>query len=279
MISEKAYAKVNLSLYITGIREDGYHLLDTVMQRISLFDTVDIRKNNKNSIEIISDKKEIANEKNICYAAATVFFEETGINDGIIIEVQKNIPLAAGLGGGSADAAAVLKILNRMYDEPLDTSALCKLGLKLGADVPFCIKGGSARVKGIGEIMESFDRKLPLYLVLVKDSVKASTGQMYKELDNIERDKKTNNNDLMVKSMSDGNYDRFIGTVHNDFSYVWDYENISQDLLKVGADNVSISGSGPTVIGFYKDKETADFAARKLSEKYSEVYSVQGVDE
>lgn len=279
MISEKAYAKVNLSLYITGIREDGYHLLDTVMQRISLFDTVDIRKNNKNSIEIISDKKEIANEKNICYAAASVFFEETGINDGIIIEVQKNIPLAAGLGGGSADAAAVLKILNRMYDEPLDTNVLCKLGLKLGADVPFCIKGGSARVKGIGEIMESFDRKLPLYLVLVKDSVKASTGQMYKELDNIERDKKTNNNDLMVKSMADGNYDRFIDTVHNDFSYVWNYENIRQDLLKVGADNVSISGSGPTVIGFYKDKKIADFAARKLSEKYSEVYSVQGVDE
>ena len=279
MISEKAYAKVNLSLYITGVREDGYHILDTVMQRVSLFDTVRISKNNKSKIEITSNLDILTGEKNICYSAANAFFDATGIKDFVTVNVEKNIPLAAGLGGGSADAAAVLNLLNKMYDNPLSDEKLCEIALRLGADVPFCLKGGSMRVKGIGEVMEKIDRKSEPYIVLVKDGEKASTAQMYKKLDNISIKKQPNKNDLMVSCLTKGDYKAFLDAIHNDFSYVWDYSKIEKELLDAGADKVSVSGSGPTVMGFFESKAAADSATEKLSSKFSFVSSVFCVNE
>lgn len=279
MISEKAYAKVNLSLYITGVRADGYHLLDTVMQRVSLYDTVSVSKNSDNYIKVISDNSSLENENNICFAAAKAFFEKTKISSGVTIEVLKNIPLAAGLGGGSADAAAVLNILNKMYSYPLSYEELCEIGLSLGADVPFCIKGGCARVTGIGENIENIKRKLPLYIVLIKNGEKASTGQMYKAFDKSDTKREENRNLDMVKSLESIDFDIFTETVHNDFSYVWNYDDIKADLEKQGAKKVSLSGSGPTVMGFFENKENADKAAENLTEKYACVFSTTAISE
>ncbi len=277
MFSETAYAKVNLSLLITGKREDGYHLLDTVMQTVSLYDTVKVSKNNSDEINVFCDNDHICGEDNICYKAAVLFLERSKIDNGVNIEIIKRIPLAAGLGGGSTDAAAVLRLLNRLFDEPLSYDDLCKIGLKLGADVPFCIKGGTARVKGIGEKLESINPALNTYIVLIKEGNKNSTAQMYRQFDLNCEFSDADIVDKMSLSLENGNYNDFISTVYNDFSLVSDYEGIERNLKEVGADAVSVSGSGPTVMGIFKTKEMADNAVKILSKKYSNVFSVQGV--
>lgn len=278
MISEKAHAKVNLSLYITGVRSDGYHILDTVMQSVSLCDTVSIRENNDSKIKVISNDTSLTDENNICFAAAKAFYEKTGISLGVDIEVIKSIPVAAGLGGGSSDAAAVLRALNVMHNSPLNYDELCEIGLSLGADVPFCIKGGCARVKGIGEEIENINRKMPLYLVLIKDTEKASTGEMYKEYDKINKKAENRNND-MVKSLETADMNMFFNTVHNDFSYVSKYGDIKKVLEEMGAKTVSLSGSGPTVIGFFDSKEKAQATVKKLTKKYAVCVYAQAVGE
>ena len=136
----KANAKINLSLKITGKREDGYHLIDTVMHSVSLFDELEINK--ADSINLRCDESDIPQEKNIAFKAASLFFERTRLQGGADIVLKKNIPFPAGLGGGSADAAAVLLALNKLYNANLSQEALCQMALKLGADVPFFINGG-----------------------------------------------------------------------------------------------------------------------------------------
>lgn len=277
MFSENAYAKVNLSLLITGKREDGYHLLDTVMQTVSLYDTVSVCENNIDEIKVLCDDSLINGEENICYKAAVLFFEQAKMKKGVNIEIIKRIPLAAGLGGGSADAAAVLRLLNKLFGEPLFYEELCQIGLKLGADVPFCIKGGTARVKGIGEKLSTINPALKTYMVLIKEGIKSSTAQMYRQFDMNCDFSDRDTVDRMVESLENGNYNDFTATVYNDFSLVLNYEDIKMSLVELGADAVSVSGSGPTVMGIFKTKEKADSAAKILSEKYSNVFSVYGV--
>jgi 4-diphosphocytidyl-2-C-methyl-D-erythritol kinase len=277
MITQKAYAKVNLSLRITGKREDGYHLLDTLMQTVSLYDTVSVEKSEK-GIEVVCNN--IYSEDNICYKACKLFFEKTGIQSGVKIVIDKKIPVSAGLGGGSADAAAVLRILNNLYGDVLSFDELCELGLKLGADVPFCIKGGTARVNGIGEKLEYINPELKINLVLLKLKDKPSTAQMYKEFD--AKGKFAYNSDTvpqMAKSLEKNDFKGFCDNFYNDFVSVWDIEEETEALLCCGAEKVSLSGSGPTVMGVYETKEKADVAAEKLSNRFGCVYSVTAVNE
>ncbi|MBE6728723.1 MAG: 4-(cytidine 5'-diphospho)-2-C-methyl-D-erythritol kinase [Ruminococcaceae bacterium] len=280
MFSKKAYAKVNLSLYITGKRRDGYHLLDTVMQEISLYDTVKISPNSDGKIKVISNIDNLSDENNICYSAAKLFLEEIDSSDTFSIEIEKNIPLAAGLGGGSSDAAAVLSLLNEIYKKPLTDKHLCSIALKLGADVPFFLKGGCARVTGIGENNEKIIRNLPIYMVLIKAEEKASTALMYKEFDlKAESLKTENRNDIMVTALKNNEERNFLTAVHNDFSLVWDYEKIKKDLESNNALKVSLSGSGPTVIGFYKNSNSAANAFEKLKQKYPVIFNVTAIGE
>lgn len=277
MITQKAYAKVNLSLRITGKREDGYHLLDTLMQTVSLYDTVSVEKIEK-GIEVVCNN--ICSEDNICYKACKLFFEKAGIQSGVKIVIDKKIPVSAGLGGGSADAAAVLRILNKLYGDVLSFDELCELGLKLGADVPFCIKGGTARVNGIGEKLEYINPELKINLVLLKLKDKPSTAQMYKEFD--AKGNFAYNSDTvlkMAKSLEKSDFKGFCDNFYNDFISVWDIEEETKALLCCGAEKVSLSGSGPTVMGVYESKEKADVAAEKLSNRFSCVYSVTTVNE
>lgn len=280
MINLKAYAKVNLSLYITGIRNDGYHLLDTVMQSVSLCDTVQIEKQDKREINVTCNNDTLCGQDNICHKAARLFFDAVQTDGGVDIHIEKRIPLAAGLGGGSADAAAVLKGLNMEYDFPLKDSQLYEIALKLGADVPFCINNGCARVKGIGEELIPINRTLPLYMLLIKKGEKPSTAFMYKEFDKkMEGISQKASAENTCVSLETNDYKGFLASLHNDFSLLWDYSRIEKALLNSGADAVSLSGSGPTVMGFFETKEKAEKGYKLLKEVYRDIFFVQGVCE
>lgn len=280
MTELKAFAKVNLCLYVTGVRNDGYHLLDTVMQSISLYDSVSVSVTDECEICVTCSNGAINGEENICYKAATLFFEETKINGGCNVNIVKRIPIAAGLGGGSSDAAAVLKGLNLEYGCPLNEEALLKLALRLGADVPFCVKGGTAVVKGIGEEMKTVKNKLPIYMVLIKEGDKPSTGFMYKELDKRIANKPIiASSEKLCNALESADYNTFISALYNEFAVLWNIDSIKTDLTTNGADGVCLSGSGPSVIGFFKSFESAERAYCCLREKYKNAYLVQNVNE
>ncbi len=280
MISIKAYAKVNLSLLIDGKREDGYHTIDTVMQTISLYDTVSISALNSGEISVVCDDESLCGKNNLCFKAAELFFSKANINGGCSINIQKNIPVSAGLGGGSTDAAAVLKGLNTLYGNPFNEFELEELALNLGADVPFFIKGGTARAKGIGEKLTTINNKLDLNLLLIKSGEKPSTVYMYKKFDELGLFSLDNKiSDMCENALLTADFNGLICSIFNDFSKVCNYKNIREDLIDNDAICVSLSGSGPTVMGLFKTKDSADKAYEMLRHKYPYVYSVSSVNE
>ncbi len=270
-------AKINLSLSVTGITENGYHTVDSVMQSVSLNDTVSIKMNDCGKVTTVCD--DIQSEANLCTKAARLFFEATGFKTGADIFVDKRIPQSAGLGGGSADAAAVLLMLNHYFSEPLDIIALSKLALSCGVDVPFFLTGGTAVATGLGEQISKINSKLKYALVLVKEGSKPSTAQMYKQLDGIE-DIYKNPYDISVikNAVEQGDYKGFTKNLCNTFSHLWNSQNIYDELISVGADAVCLSGSGPTVFGVFKNIKKAGVAAQVLSKKHKEVYAVTPAD-
>lgn len=172
----KAYAKLNLALDITGKRPDGYHELDTIMQSISLFDTVTIEKADIISVQM--NKSVVPEKNNTAYKAAKLFCKHTR-EKGAVISIEKQIPSMAGLGGSSADAAAVLIGLDKLFDTKLPYSTLAHLGKQIGADVPFCMSGGTTRAKGIGEKLQPLRLNKPLHFVIVKPRQGVSTAKAF----------------------------------------------------------------------------------------------------
>jgi 4-diphosphocytidyl-2-C-methyl-D-erythritol kinase len=177
MIKLSAYAKLNLSLDVTGRRDDGYHELDTIMQSISLADTVEI--NRAETITVAFDVPDVNPSNSTAHAAARAFFAHTGVKGGAAIRIQKRIPSMAGLGGASADAAAVLIGMNRLFNTRLSANTLAMLGVRLGADVPFALTGGTARAKGIGEQLRVLHLQAPLHAVVVKPHMGVSTAEAF----------------------------------------------------------------------------------------------------
>ena len=179
----KAYAKINIALDVVGKRDDGYHLLRMIMQTIDLYDIIKIEKINS-GIKLRCNKPYVpTDERNLAYKAANLFKETYSINDGVDIELIKNIPVSAGLAGGSTDAAGVLKLMNKLFDINADDNELKDLGLKLGADVPYCINGGTALCEGIGEQITQLKQFKNKILVLIKPPFGVSTKQVYKSFD------------------------------------------------------------------------------------------------
>lgn len=257
----KANAKINFSLSICGKRDDGYHLIDTVMHSVGLYDTIFIEK--ADNISVICG--DMPQEDNIAFKAANLFFKKTGICGGCDIKIVKNIPLSAGLGGGSANAAAVLVALNKIYNAGLSYEDLCDLAVKLGADVPFFIKGGCMRSEGIGEILT---HKKPLekgYILLAKAETKPSTAEMYKQLDC--RDIVLADNDKVLLAISENNLEELSKNLSNSFQVLWENSFVKCELLKTNAKAVALTGSGPTWFGIYETFEDAKSAERALKEK------------
>ncbi len=255
-----ANAKINLTLDICGKRADGYHLIDSVMQSISIYDRISVEKAEK--ITVSCSDGLIAGEENIAFLAAKVFFEETAISGGADIYIEKGIPKAAGLGGGSADAAAVIVALDRLYETNLSVRRICEIGLLVGADVPFCIVGGTKRVKGIGEEIASAPRLSDCAILLIKDGIKGSTGEMYRLLDlKPQSDSKT---DEMIAALSSGDIVAAAKSLDNAFLSVCDVKGVVDEFLKTNPLGVSLSGSGPTVFAIYPDDASADSAKTVL---------------
>ncbi len=258
-ISLKANAKINLSLYITGKREDGYHTLDGIMQSVSLFDKVTVKK--QKNIAVFCKGLDIAETDNIAYKAANLFFEKAKINGGALITVKKNIPAVAGLGGGSADAAAVLVGLNKLYGDIVSDAELLKIAVKLGADVPFFIKGGTARAEGIGEKLTQIDANPTLYFVIAKADTKPSTKEMYERLDNSPYLKPKT--EKLITALKQNDFEGITENTENCFGLL--YKN--SEILKFSkAHNLpcSLSGSGPCFFMSFNNKKEAKAVIKKL---------------
>lgn len=270
MLKIKACAKINLSLDITGVRADGYHLINSVMQSVDLCDEISIKKQEK-GIKIVSSVASLGNQEDICYKAAAFFFEKSKIDGGTEISVTKNIPLSAGLGGGSADAAAVLSGLNKLYDYPLEKDTLLELSLRLGADVPYFLYGGTVLAKGIGEICEKIPDLPNCYIVLAKREQKKSTKYMYSVIDNTDRPIfiDTANMSLGIKN---ADLSLISKSCANAFSVAWD-DKITTDILEEFSPLcVSLSGSGPTHFAIFENEEAAKMCVGELKAKKIEAF-------
>ena len=258
----KAYAKINLTLDVLNKREDGYHNIDSVMQSVSLCDVLRVEVL-ANDIKVIFKDCDIDSENNTVYKAAKEFFEFTDISGGALIEIEKNIPQCAGLGGPSADAAAVIVALDRLYKTNLSVAQLMEIGLKVGADVPFCIVGGTARVGGIGEKIAPLCDWQNDAVVLAKRGLKNSTGQMYSLVDSLSA--VTDYTERAVKALESGKKDEILQSLGNAFSVCYPPNDIS-DLREIGACAVSLSGSGPTYFCVFEDKQAAKKSIKKIAE-------------
>jgi 4-diphosphocytidyl-2-C-methyl-D-erythritol kinase len=272
----KAYAKINISLDVIGKRDDGYHFLKMIMQNIDLYDHIIVEKAYK-GINLICNKPYIPrDEKNLAYKAAKIFFEHYNINGGAMINIRKNIPVAAGLAGGSTDAAAVLKCLRDLYAPNLDDTQLMELGLKIGADVPYCILGGTALCEGVGEIITPLVPFKNYILVLVKPSFGVSTKEVYTSLD-IKKIYRHPDTDSIITAMSEGNIMYVANNMKNILENVTlkkhqSLKEIKKEMLKMDALGALMSGSGPTVFAFFDDMLKAQSCYDRMKIKYNEVY-------
>lgn len=264
-----AKAKINLYLDVTGKRADGYHLLETVMHTVSLCDTVTLTKTGRSGIEIsCSDPHIPCNEKNIAYKCAAAFFDKTGISiGGVSIDIIKRIPSQAGMGGGSADGAAVLTGLDRLFETGLSESELISIGAKIGADIPFCIKGGCGYCTGIGEIIEP----LPAicgYVLIGKGQAGISTAEAFGKIDSLGSGigvtgiKKIFGN---VSSLTD--IAPFCRNIFDDVTSLEEVTDIKKIMTENGAVCSAMTGSGSAVFGLFESENVAAKAQEVLKQK------------
>lgn len=276
-ITLSAYAKINLSLFITGIREDGYHDLESVMQQISLADTLEMEKI-PSGILISCNKVHIpTGEKNLCWKAAKAYLSASGIAGGVRIRLIKQIPDGAGLGGGSADAAAVLKGMAALYPADVD---LFSVAAGIGADVPFCLAGGTCLCEGIGEKLTPlpFLGKENLFAVVAKNSDGLSTPHIYALYDKTQngKEKKTTTKDL-ISFLASGKSEQMGRLMHNDLELCAVAEKpaigeLKTRLLEMGADCAMMTGSGSAVFALFLSEDGARKCAKRLSEEGIEAY-------
>lgn len=264
-ISLNAYAKINLYLDITGRRHDGYHLLETVMHSVSLRDIVTMKKTEKDITVICSDKNIPCDDRNIAYKCAAAFFEKTCIeNAGVSITIQKNIPSQAGLGGGSTDGAAVLKGMNALFDFPLSDNELLELGGQIGADIPFCIKGGCGFCTGIGEIIAPLP-SLEGIVVIGKGSTGISTAQAYADIDRTEKRIGLEGVfEFFGKKPNISEISPYCGNIFEDVCGIDEVFAIKKIMEKNGCAVSHMTGSGSAVFGIFEDISRAEAAESEI---------------
>lgn len=267
-IEVKAYAKINLLLDIVATRKDGYHDLFMIMQSVGIYDIVTVEKIKGKKIVITCNKNDIPlDEHNIAHKAATAFFKSQNIKDtGIHIDIKKMIPHAAGLAGGSADGAGVIVALNKMYNTDLSDKQLCEIGVKVGADVPFCITGGTLLSQGIGDVLNKVKPLKKCYIVLAKPDIGVNTGYAYKQFD--EQGKlHTPDKFGMLCAIQSRDLNDICSKMENVFEQFIEVPNrvdMKEIMRNKGAIGTCMSGSGPTVFGIFNDKESAENSAEEL---------------
>lgn len=266
MIRKEAYAKINLTLDVVGKRDDGYHLLETVMQTVSLCDVVSVEKFD-DIVITCSEPAVPVDERNSCHKAARVFFERTGISGGARIDIEKHIPSEAGLGGGSSDAATVLCMLNEIYDARLSYSELEELAAKVGADVAFLVRGGTSVCRGIGEDMERIAGLPERWVLLVKPDFGVSTPEAYRLFDE-KGAQSTYGTEAFLRALrDDGNPYEFISNDLEAALCNMEIARIRRELLTLGAEAAQMTGSGSCVFGVFENEDIAARAKNYLSGK------------
>jgi 4-diphosphocytidyl-2-C-methyl-D-erythritol kinase len=262
----KAPAKINVRLKVTGRRPDGYHELVSIMVPVDIFDTLDLTVPFNGDIRIGCKGREIPeDETNLAYRAARDFMSLTGIKDGVSITLTKNIPVAAGLGGGSSDGAAVLLALNDIYSRPLPEAEIHRLALKLGADVPFFLKGVPCLATGIGEILEPLPGWPEAWYVIITPPLQVSTAWVYR---NLKLKLTTGEYDYIVKNLKNDTFTISM-LLENDLETVTTasfpiINTLKKLLVDAGAEGAIMSGSGPSVFGVFASQEKAESAKRLL---------------
>lgn len=302
-LTQGAFAKVNLTLDVLGKREDGYHDLRSIMQTISLHDDVLLTLDTGEGWqvhcfrEVLPEQAEPSeqppesefitdglpqDEENIAWKAARTYFDRIGKEpDGLEICINKRIPSQAGLGGGSADAAAVLRALNEHYGAPLSLPALAELGAQVGSDVPFCVLGGTALVEGRGEKVTQVPCEAELYYVVCKPDFGVSTPELYKALDGTVIIRRPDHTSLRA-NLQRGDYLGIGGSLCNVFEPLvmerhFDINYIKSVLFTYGAYGAQMTGSGSAVFGIFDSFEYATVACTMLKDKYSQIFLATNV--
>ena len=281
LLTLSANAKINLTLDILGTREDGYHEVAMIMQEISLHDTLSMGKINQGiSLTIVIEGQQgtlPADESNLCWKAAALVQKEYNLQEGVEIHLTKRIPMAAGLAGGSADAAAVLKGMNHLFRLGMTEARLCELGARLGSDIPFCIMGGTMLATGRGEVLTRLPSFPRLSVVLAKPPVGVSTAWAYKTYD-AGYDGPHPDNEAMLEAIHGGDAHKAAnllcnvleGVTETEHPVIADYKRL---MMEHGAMASMMSGSGPTVFGLVREKQQAWHLADTLK-KYDGEASV-----
>lgn len=284
-ITRKAYAKINLGLDVIRRRPDGYHEVKMVMQTVDIWDRLTFDKTTRPGISLqidswggkavsgttgsSPDEAEIpASRDNLIFKAADMIINEYSIDSGVEITLQKNIPVAAGMAGGSTDAAAVFHGLNELFDLKMTLERMQEMGVKLGADIPYCIAGGTALSEGIGEALTYLPSPPDCVLAVAKPDIHVSTKFVYENL-HLENLKKHPDIDGMVEAIKDGNLSGITERMENVLETVTVREypviaDIKKTMMEKGAENALMSGSGPTVFGIFKGKEAAEAAVEEI---------------
>lgn len=280
---EGAFAKVNLTLDVLGKRPDGYHDLQSVMQTISLRDDVEIDIGTGKPWVLQCSKEGIpTDERNLAWKAAKVFFEATGIDpDGIEIRITKRIPSEAGLGGGSADAAAVLRALNKHYEYPFSILALAELGAEVGSDVPFCTVCGTAMVEGRGERLRKLPDMPDCVFVICKPAFSSSTPELYKKIDETAIAKRPDNT-AMESALLASDLGQIAQNLCNVFDPIVTEQHLELNYIKsifnsYGSVGQQMTGSGSAVFAIVPEFEFAAVICNMLRENYPDIYIAKPV--
>ena len=262
----KALGKINLGLEVLGRRENGYHDVRMVMQTVYLYDRIIMKKSKTPGIRLETNLYYLpVNENNLAYQAAQMLMDEFHIEEGVSIQLDKHIPVAAGMAGGSSNAAAVLFGMNRMFSLGLSQKELMERGVKLGADVPYCIMRGTVLAEGIGEILTPLSPMPKCYVLIAKPAISVSTKMVYEKLDSHEIEDHPDIDGILA-GLKAGDLKKVAGSMGNVLERVTVdaypvIDQIKKMMIKEGALNAMMSGSGPTVFGIFEEKATARKAA------------------
>jgi 4-diphosphocytidyl-2-C-methyl-D-erythritol kinase len=264
-VYEKAYGKINLYLDVVDKRDDGYHNILSAMHTVGLYDGVTVSARESGIVMTCSDPKLSCGEDNLCVKAAKEFFLSVGADLGCEISLEKTLPMGAGMGGGSADAAAVLRGLNRLYKKGLSNEELRAIAVKIGADVPFCIVGGCKKAEGIGEILTDLPLLPKCFIIVCEGGEKVSTPEAYRKIDSAPPTQKSDYEGFEA-ALKGGDIKLICRKLYNRFEDTYpDCERVKHLLVENGALGALMTGSGSVVYGIFHSLEKATAAKEKFA--------------
>lgn len=267
----KARAKINLNLLVLDKREDNYHNIKSVFQKINLYDEIFLKKINTDEFKIITNVEKINNKENIIYKAYMKLKEKYKNITGVQVTLNKKIPMQAGMAGGSTDCAAFMILMNKLFDLKLSKKDMSDLGKELGADVIPCLYNKPVIAEGIGDIITKIDTNFKYYLVIIKPEMSCSTKDMYKKIDKKKISQKDTTKEI-VEALEKSDIEMLASNLYNVFEEVVEQKelirDIKQEIINNGAISSLMTGSGSAVYGIFKDKNAAKIAYESLKDKY-----------